>query len=50
LWAARIEMVNAVNWQNPNVVVNNVDAPNFGQLSGGQRRAFTARVRFAGRK
>ena len=50
LWAARIEMVNAADWQNPNVVVNNFDAPNFGQLSGGQRRAFTARVRFAGRK
>jgi hypothetical protein len=50
LWAARIEVVNALNWQNPNVVVNNVDAPTFGQLSGGQRRAFTARVRFAGRK
>jgi hypothetical protein len=50
LWAARIEMVNALSWENPNVVVNNVDAPNFGQLSGGQRRAFTARVRFAGRK
>jgi hypothetical protein len=50
LWAARIEMVNALDHKNPNVVVNNVDAPNFGQLSGGQRRAFTARVRFAGRK
>jgi hypothetical protein len=50
LWAARIEMVNALNRRNPNVAVNNVDAPNFGQLSGGQRRAFTARVRFAGRK
>jgi Carboxypeptidase regulatory-like domain len=50
LWAARIEMVNALNHRNPNVVVNNIDAPNFGQLSGGQRRAFTARVRFAGRK
>jgi Carboxypeptidase regulatory-like domain/TonB dependent receptor len=50
LWAGRIEMVNAFSWQNPNVVVNNVDAPNFGQLSGGQHRAFTARVRFAGRK
>jgi len=50
LWAARIEAVNAFNWQNPNVVVNNVDAPNFGQFSGGQSRAFTARVRFAGRK
>jgi hypothetical protein len=43
-------MVNAFNWKNPNVVVNNIDAPNFGALSGGQRRAFTARVRFAGRK
>jgi hypothetical protein len=50
LWAARVEMVNAFNHKNPNVVVNNVDAPNFGQLTGGQRRAFTARVRFAGRK
>jgi hypothetical protein len=50
LWAARVEMVNAFDHKNPNVVVNNIDAPNFGQLSGGQRRAFTARVRFAGRK
>jgi hypothetical protein len=50
LWAARIEMVNAFGHKNPNVVVNNIDAPNFGQLSGGQSRAYTARVRFAGRK
>jgi hypothetical protein len=50
LWAARIEAVNAFNWKNPNVVVDNIDAPNFGQFSGGQGRAFTARVRFAGRK
>lgn len=50
LWAARIEAVNTFNWQNPNVVVNNIDAPNFGQFSGGQGRAFTARVRFAGKK
>jgi len=50
LWAARIEMVNAFDRQNPNVVVNNVDAPNFGTFEGGQHRAFTARVRFAGRK
>jgi len=50
LWAARIEVVNAIDHQNPNVVVNNIDAPNFGQFSGGQGRAFTARVRFAGRK
>src|SRR6266436_2087369 len=50
LWAARIEVVNAIDHKNPNVVVNNIDAPNFGQFSGGQGRAFTARVRFAGRK
>jgi hypothetical protein len=50
LWAARIEMVNAFDRQNPNVVVNNIDAPNFGTFEGGQGRAFTARVRFAGRK
>jgi len=50
LWAARIEMVNAFSRQNPDTVVNNINAPNFGAFSGGQGRAFTARVRFAGRK
>jgi len=50
LWAVRIAMVNAFDRQNPNVVVNNIDAPNFGQFTGGQRRAYTARVRFAGKK
>src|SRR6202023_724876 len=42
LWAARIEMVNAFGHKNPNVVVNNLDAPNFGAFAGGQRRASTA--------
>jgi hypothetical protein len=50
LWAARIEAVNALDRQNPNTVVNNIDAPNFGAFSGGQSRAFTARIRFAGKK
>ena len=50
LWAARIEAVNALDRQNPNTVVNNIDAPNFRTFSGGQSRAFTARIRFAGRK
>jgi hypothetical protein len=50
LWALRIEAVNALDRKNPNTVVSNIDAPNFGAFSGGQRRAFTARVRFAGRK
>src|SRR6266704_2252598 len=50
LWAARVEMVNAFDRENPNTVVNNIDAPNFGTFAGGQGRAFTLRVRFAGRK
>ncbi len=59
LWAARIETVNALGRQNPDSVVNNVDAPAcstlvrsgcFGAFSGGQGRATTLRVRFVGRK
>src|SRR5713226_397214 len=50
LWAARVEMVNAFDRENPNTVVNNIDAPNFGTFAGGQGRAVTLRVRFAGRK
>jgi len=50
LWAARIEMVNVLDRQNPDTVVNNIEAPNFGTFSGGQGRALTARVRFVGKK
>jgi hypothetical protein len=50
LWAARIEAVNILGRQNPDTVVSNIDAPNFGSFSGGQGRALTARIRFAGRK
>jgi hypothetical protein len=50
LWAARIEMVNAFDRLNPDTVVNNIDAPTYGTFYGGQGRAFTARVRFIGRK
>ena len=50
LWAARVEVVNILGRQNPDTVVNNRDAPNFGSFAGGQGRAFTLRVRFAGRK
>jgi hypothetical protein len=50
LWAARIEGVNILGRQNPDTVVNNIDAPNFGAFSGGQSRALTVRVRFVGRK
>ena len=50
LWAVRVEAVNILGRENPNTVVNNVAAPNFGTFSGGQGRAFTARLRFVGKK
>lgn len=50
IWAARVEGVNILGRQNPNTVVNNVDAPNFGSFAGGQGRASTLRIRFVGRK
>jgi len=50
VFAVRIEEVNILNRLNPDVVVNNVDAPNYGSFTGGQGRAFTVRLRFVGRK
>ena len=53
VFAARLAMINILGRQNPNVVVNNVDAinpPVFGSFEGGQGRAFTARLRLVGRK
>jgi hypothetical protein len=50
LWAVRIQAVNILDRENPDTVVNNIDAPNFGAFSGGQGRALTLRVRFVGRK
>jgi hypothetical protein len=49
VFAVRVAVVNILGRQNPNVVVNNIDAPNFGTFSGGQGRAVTARLRFVGR-
>jgi hypothetical protein len=45
-----VEAVNILGRQNSDTLVNNIDAPNFGSFAGGQGRAFTLRVRFAGRK
>lgn len=50
VFAARLSVINIFNRLNPDTVVNNVDAPNFGSVYGGQGRAFTARLRFVGRK
>jgi hypothetical protein len=49
-YAFRVSVVNVTDHLNPNQVVNNMDAPNFLAFSGGQGRAFTARLRFVGSK
>ena len=41
---------NVTDRKNPFFVINNVDASNFGQFGGFSGRAFTARIRFVGRK
>jgi hypothetical protein len=48
-WAVRLSAINVTNHHNANAVINNVDSPSFGQFGGGQRRAFTARLRLVGR-
>lgn len=50
IFAARVSGINILNRLNPDVVVNNVEAPNFGAFTGGQGRAFTLRLRFVGKK
>jgi len=49
-WAVRLSVINATNHNNYNTVINNVDAPTFRTFSGGQHRAFTARLRLVGRR
>jgi hypothetical protein len=49
-WALRAGFNNITNRQDPPVVDNNIDSPNFGAFSNFQRRAFTGRIRFLGRK
>jgi hypothetical protein len=53
LFAVRGSAINVADRQNPNVVVNNIDAvgvtPGFLTFEGGQGRAFTGRLRFLGR-
>jgi hypothetical protein len=44
-WAIRFSSNNIMNHDNPDVVVNNIDAPNFGTFSGGHGRSYTIRIR-----
>ena len=49
-WAVRGGFENVTNHSNPGVVNNNIDSPLFRTFSNFDRRTFTARVRFLGRK
>ena len=48
IWAVRIAAVNASGHLNPDAVINNIDAADFLRFAGGQKRAFTARIRLVG--
>jgi hypothetical protein len=48
-WAVRVAVINVTGHDNANSVINNIDSPNFLGFSGGQHRAFTARLRLVGR-
>ncbi len=49
-WAIRVSAINVTDHPDPDSVINNVDAPNFLAFAGGQRRAFTARLRLIAQK
>jgi hypothetical protein len=49
LWALRGGFNNITNHKNPNVVNNNLDAPNFLAMYGGQTRALNFRIRWLGK-
>ncbi len=48
-WALRAGFNNLTGNDNPVVVNNIIDSPDYGRFSGGQGRAFTGRIRFLGR-
>jgi hypothetical protein len=48
VWAVRLSIINATGNANPDSVINNTDSPDFLQFAGGQKRAFTARLRLVG--
>ena len=50
LCSVRLKVVSIFGRQNPDTVVNNLDAPKLGAFAGGQGRALSLRVRFAGRR
>ncbi len=49
-WALRAGFNNITGRENPVIVENNINAPNFGEFGDFEHRAFTGRIRFLGRK
>jgi hypothetical protein len=49
-WALRLAVINTTGSLNSNSVINNVNAPDFLTFGGGEKRAFTFRLRFIGAK
>ena len=49
-WAVRATAVNVTGHNNPDSVVNEADAPNFLEMSGGQHRAVSLRLRLVTEK
>lgn len=49
-WAVRLTAVNVTGHNNPDSVVNDVNAPNFLAMSGGQHRAVSVRLRLVTEK
>ncbi|HEX8985987.1 MAG TPA: TonB-dependent receptor [Bryobacteraceae bacterium] len=49
-WAFRFGFNNITNHKNPNVVINDMNAPNFLAMYGGQHRALNFRLRWLGKK
>jgi len=44
----RLTIINVTGHSNFDSVINNVDAPDFMRFAGGQKQAFTARLRLVG--
>jgi hypothetical protein len=47
-WSIRLTILNVTSHRNADSVNSNIDSPDFLKFSGGQKRAFTARLRLVG--
>jgi hypothetical protein len=47
-WAVRLTILNVTGRENPDSVINNIDSPDYLKFGGGQKTAFTARLRLVG--